>query len=290
MEEFDYGHADHIPGVIKKLKLSRGLRDLLSKITHLDIGGRRLGKGGCFATNKSLGEECGFAEETVAKYVRRLRQLGFVEAGAFHGHYRILRSTLHDAVIQETQFRRKPNAQGNDPGQGRVEQQGSPGQSRSHAPDNRSSSCTLLTKERIKKLTYQGAPFDENSNEWKKFLGWSKEKLSKSTLNILTEVKINFDGTNLNVLTQIPESIEKVVEKYFFEDHPKKFIVKFSEKKDARGMKEDVIKTENKSSPPFIEKKESNLMTEEDIRKAMLELQRIREGETGALRRRRIAA
>ncbi|TGK10392.1 helix-turn-helix domain-containing protein [Leptospira stimsonii] len=248
-----------------------------------------MGKGGCFATNKSLGEECGFAEETVAKYVRRLRQLGFIEAGKFHGHYRILNSALHDAVIEETMFRRKSSAQGKNPGQGSVKIPASPGQSRSHAPDKRLRSCTLLTKEKNKKFTYKGATFDESSKDWQKFLVWSKERLSKSTLHILNAVTVYFDGSDLNIKTSLPDSIELLIAKYFTEDHPKKFSIKFSETITEENIKsreiERNVSTEKKAKIPV-----SGLMTEEEIRQTLLELQRIKENETNVLRRGRIAA
>nr|WP_275695723.1 DNA-binding protein [Leptospira interrogans] len=73
----------------------------MSKITDLDIAGRINGFGGCIAKNKTLGEEVGLAETTVSKYIREMRREGYINSGEFHGHYRILNSSLHDTVVQE---------------------------------------------------------------------------------------------------------------------------------------------------------------------------------------------
>ncbi|EMJ58839.1 winged helix-turn-helix DNA-binding protein [Leptospira interrogans serovar Valbuzzi str. Duyster] len=86
---------------IESLPLSRAKRQLLSKITDLDIAGRINGFGGCIAKNKTLGEEVGLAETTVSKYIREMRREGYINSGEFHGHYRILNSSLHDTVVQE---------------------------------------------------------------------------------------------------------------------------------------------------------------------------------------------
>ncbi|EMN52981.1 hypothetical protein LEP1GSC089_0668 [Leptospira interrogans serovar Autumnalis str. LP101] len=94
-------HALVIAHAIESLPLSRAKRQLLSKITELDIAGRINGFGGCIAKNKTLGEEVGLAETTVSRYIREMRRDGFVISGEFHGHYRILNSSLHDAVVKE---------------------------------------------------------------------------------------------------------------------------------------------------------------------------------------------
>ncbi|EMO20656.1 DNA-binding helix-turn-helix protein [Leptospira santarosai str. HAI134] len=90
-----------IAHAIESLPLSRAKRQLLSKITDLDIAGRLNGFGGCYAKNKTLGEEVGLAETTVSKYIREMRRDGYIKPGKFHGHYRILNSSLHNAVVKE---------------------------------------------------------------------------------------------------------------------------------------------------------------------------------------------
>ncbi|WP_154643575.1 winged helix-turn-helix transcriptional regulator, partial [Leptospira interrogans] len=90
-----------IAHAIESLPLSRAKRQLLSKITDLDIAGRINGFGGCIAKNKTLGEEVGLAETTVSKYIREMRREGYIKSGEFHGHYRILNSSLHDTVVKE---------------------------------------------------------------------------------------------------------------------------------------------------------------------------------------------
>lgn len=90
-----------IAHAIESLPLSRAKRQLLSKVTDLDIAGRINGFGGCIAKNKTLGEEVGLAETTVSKYIREMRREGYIKSGEFHGHYRILNSSLHDTVVKE---------------------------------------------------------------------------------------------------------------------------------------------------------------------------------------------
>ncbi|EMJ34859.1 winged helix-turn-helix DNA-binding domain protein [Leptospira interrogans str. FPW1039] len=95
-------HALVIAHAIESLPLSRAKRQLLSKITDLDIAGRINGFGGWHCKKqKQLGEEVGLAETTVSKYIREMRREGYINSGEFHGHYRILNSSLHDTVVQE---------------------------------------------------------------------------------------------------------------------------------------------------------------------------------------------
>lgn len=90
-----------IPDVIESLPLPRAKRQLLAKITELDIAGIKKGLGGCVAKNKTLGKAVKLAETTVSKYIREMRREGYLKAGTFHGHHRILHSTLHNAVAME---------------------------------------------------------------------------------------------------------------------------------------------------------------------------------------------
>ncbi|ALE40379.1 hypothetical protein [Leptospira interrogans] len=90
-----------IAHAIESLPLPRAKRQLLSKITELDISGRINGLGGCTAKNKTLGKAVKLAETTVSKYIREMIREGYLNAKIFHGNYRILNSSLHDAVVLE---------------------------------------------------------------------------------------------------------------------------------------------------------------------------------------------
>ncbi|EMJ62820.1 hypothetical protein [Leptospira sp. P2653] len=90
-----------ISNVIESLPLTRAKRQLLSRITDLDIAGKKRGLSGCIAKNKSLGRKVGLAETTVSKYIREMKAEGYLVAGTFHGHYRILNSNLSNAVEME---------------------------------------------------------------------------------------------------------------------------------------------------------------------------------------------
>ncbi|AGS80501.1 hypothetical protein [Leptospira alstonii] len=94
-------YALTIPNVIESLPLPRAKRQLLAKITELDIAGKKKGLGGCIAKNKTLGNAVKLAETTVSKYIREMKREGYLKAGTFHGHHRILHSTLHNAVTME---------------------------------------------------------------------------------------------------------------------------------------------------------------------------------------------
>ncbi|PJZ27879.1 DNA-binding protein [Leptospira kmetyi] len=90
-----------IPNAIQSLRLSGKKEELLTLITNLDIKSRKLGIAGCNARNIKLAEKVELVETTVSKYIREFRAKGYVTAGAFHGHYRILNSKFHDAVLLE---------------------------------------------------------------------------------------------------------------------------------------------------------------------------------------------
>ncbi|EMO78576.1 hypothetical protein LEP1GSC126_0049 [Leptospira kirschneri str. 200801774] len=235
--------------------------------------------GGCTAKNKSLGNYCDMSEETVSRYVRRLRELGYVTQTEFHGHYRVLQSSLHNTVAMEMGIYKTEKASGKIPGQGRASGLGSSGQSTATVPDKLERPCTL-TKDPTKRLTYQGAVFDETGPEWKKFLIWSSKRLTRSSFAILEKVKIDFDGTILNIRTLISERLQMIVTKYFTEETGIRWELSFSEKENQDSKSKNcTVEEQSELSEPVKENNgEFRLMTEEDIRKAMRELERIKDG------------
>ncbi len=100
-EALSTSRAFTVSDVIESLPLTRAKRQLLSRITDLDIAGKKRGLGGCIAKNRTLGRKVKLAETTVSKYIREMKKAGYLVAGTFHGHYRILNSNFSNAVEME---------------------------------------------------------------------------------------------------------------------------------------------------------------------------------------------
>nr|WP_025180666.1 helix-turn-helix domain-containing protein [Leptospira interrogans] len=228
MEENYVG--EFIPRAVINTKLSRGLRDLLAKITLLDIAGRCEGKGGCYAGNEYLATCLGIATTTVAKYISRLRKAGYIEQVSFDGRVRVIRSTLHDAVVNErAQYKISKTALANNPSQPRTNGQDRGVQQGRAAWDNRS--VAVRTKEENKKtLNVSGPQKNKFEPTWDGFLDWAEERLTRSSKDILKNIKIDFNASELKLLEPVTDSLSMIILKYFTEEVKKPISVKFVEK------------------------------------------------------------
>ncbi len=222
--------GEFIPRAVINTKLSRGLRDLLAKITLLDIAGRCEGKGGCYAGNEYLATCLGIATTTVAKYISRLRKAGYIEQVSFDGRVRVIRSTLHDAVVNErAQYKISKTALANNPSQPRTNGQDRGVQQGRAAWDNRS--VAVRTKEENKKtLNVSGPQKNKFEPTWDGFLDWAEERLTRSSKDILKNIKIDFNASELKLLEPVTDSLSMIILKYFTEEVKKPISVKFVEK------------------------------------------------------------
>ncbi|EMM94248.1 DNA-binding helix-turn-helix protein [Leptospira interrogans serovar Zanoni str. LT2156] len=220
MEENYVG--EFIPRAVINTKLSRGLRDLLAKITLLDIAGRCEGKGGCYAGNEYLATCLGIATTTVAKYISRLRKAGYIEQVSFDGRVRVIRSTLHDAVVNErAQYKISKTALANNPSQPRTNGQDRGVQQGRAAWDNRS--VAVRTKEENKKTLNVSAEKIKSEPTWNGFLDWAEERLTRSSNDILKNLKIDFKVNELRLLEPVTNSLSMVILKYFTEEVKNQF-------------------------------------------------------------------
>lgn len=227
MEENYVG--EFIPRAVINTKLSRGLRDLLAKITLLDIAGRCEGKGGCYAGNEYLATCLGMATTTVAKYISRLRKAGYIEQVSFDGRVRVIRSTLHDAVVMErAQYKISKTALANNPSQPRTNGQDRGVQQGRAAWDNRS--VAVRTKEENKKtLNVSGTQKNKFEPTWNGLLDWSKGRITPSSYRTLENTKVNLNSNQLTVYSPVSKSLSIIISKYFSEEVKNKVDVKFSE-------------------------------------------------------------
>ncbi|TGK38369.1 helix-turn-helix domain-containing protein [Leptospira gomenensis] len=65
---------------------------------------------------------------------------------------------------------------------------------------------------------------------WRGFLLWSKERLTRSSVEILEQVRVEPDGRTLCLLDPVPESLRMVITKYFTEEIRPPILVIFSAK------------------------------------------------------------
>lgn len=209
--------GEFIPRAVIDTKLSRGLRDVLAKITLLDIAGRCDGMGGCYAGNEYLANCLGMATTTIAKYISRLRKAGYIEQVSFDGRVRVIRSTLHDAVVMQRAQYKISKPASNNPSQPRTN-----GQSRGVREgrvewDNRS--VAVRTKEQNKKTLNVNDP-QKNKSEptWNGFLDWSKKRITVSSYKTLENTKVNLNSNELIVYSPVSESLSIIISKYFSEE------------------------------------------------------------------------
>lgn len=228
MEENYVG--EFIPRAVINTKLSRGLRDLLAKITLLDIAGRCEGKGGCYAGNEYLATCLDMATTTVAKYISRLRKAGYIEQVSFDGRVRVIRSTLHDAVVmQRAQYKISKTALVNNPSQPRTNGQDRGVPEGRAAWDNRS--VAVRTKEESKKtLNVSGPEKNKPEPTWNGFLDWSESRLPRYSNDILKNIKIDFNENEFRLLEPVPDSLGMIIQKYFTEEVEQKISITFAEK------------------------------------------------------------
>ncbi|WP_061265931.1 helix-turn-helix domain-containing protein [Leptospira interrogans] len=227
MEENYVG--EFIPRAVINTKLSRGLRDLLAKITLLDIAGRCEGRNGCYAGNEYLATCLGMATTTVAKYISRLRKAGYIEQVSFDGRVRVIQSTLHNAVVMErAQYKISKTALANNPSQSRTNGQDRGVQQGRAAWDNRS--VAVRTKEESKKTLNVSAEKIKSEPTWNGFLDWAEERLTRSSNDILKNLKIDFKVNELRLLEPVTNSLSMIILKYFTEEVKKPISVKFVEK------------------------------------------------------------
>lgn len=221
--------GEFIPRAVINTKLSRGLRDLLAKITLLDIAGRCEGRNGCYAGNEYLATCLGMATTTVAKYISRLRKAGYIEQVSFDGRVRVIQSTLHNAVVMErAQYKISKTALANNPSQSRTNGQDRGVQQGRAAWDNRS--VAVRTKEESKKTLNVSAEKIKSEPTWNGFLDWAEERLTRSSNDILKNLKIDFKVNELRLLEPVTNSLSMIILKYFTEEVKKPISVKFVEK------------------------------------------------------------
>ncbi len=221
--------GEFIPRAVINTKLSRGLRDLLAKITLLDIAGRCEGRNGCYAGNEYLATCLGMAATTIAKYISRLRKAGYIEQVSFDGRVRVIRSTLHDAVVMErVQYKISKTALANNPSQPRTNGQDRGVQQGRAAWDNRS--VAVRTKEESKKTLNVSAEKIKSEPTWNGFLDWAEERLTRSSNDILKNLKIDFKVSELRLLEPVTNSLSMIILKYFTEEVKRPISVKFVEK------------------------------------------------------------
>ncbi|TGL72701.1 helix-turn-helix domain-containing protein [Leptospira kmetyi] len=70
----------------------------------------------------------------------------------------------------------------------------------------------------------------EQEATWKGFLHWSKERLTRSSVEILERVRVEPDGRTLCILDPVPESLRMIIAKYFTEEIRPPILVIFSAK------------------------------------------------------------
>lgn len=69
-------------------------------------------------------------------------------------------------------------------------------------------------------------------NTWKGFLQWSKDRLTRTSIEQLERVKVEPDGRTLCILEPLPETLRMIIAKYFTEEIRPPILVIFSAKNE----------------------------------------------------------
>lgn len=167
----------------------------------------------------TLCSRSGLSKNTVVKYKKLLIQLGWIEVKR---EGRGLNDTiiLHEIACAKTEIQNPTNCDSSGKNAGiEVFQNPTPNECDSsgvrHGVGMPIQNCT----ENLNKI-----------DEWEKFLNWSKERLTRSSNDILKNIKINFNASELKLLEPVANSLSMIILKYFTEEVKKPISVKFVEK------------------------------------------------------------
>ncbi|MDI7217249.1 helix-turn-helix domain-containing protein [Leptospira santarosai] len=72
----------------------------------------------------------------------------------------------------------------------------------------------------------------EKDATWKGFLLWSKDRLTRSSIEVLEKIRVEPDGRTLCILDSVPESLQMIIAKYFTEEISPPILVIFSAKSE----------------------------------------------------------
>ncbi|ABJ77407.1 helix-turn-helix domain-containing protein [Leptospira borgpetersenii] len=72
----------------------------------------------------------------------------------------------------------------------------------------------------------------EKDATWKGFLLWSRDRLTRSSIEILEKIRVEPDGRTLCILNPVPESLQMIIAKYFTEEINPPILVIFSAKSE----------------------------------------------------------
>lgn len=72
----------------------------------------------------------------------------------------------------------------------------------------------------------------EKDATWRGFLLWSRDRLTRSSIEILEKIRVEPDGRTLCILDPVPESLQMIIAKYFTEEISPPILVIFSAKSE----------------------------------------------------------
>ncbi|AXR62771.1 helix-turn-helix domain-containing protein [Leptospira mayottensis] len=72
----------------------------------------------------------------------------------------------------------------------------------------------------------------EKDATWRGFLLWSRDRLTRSSIEVLEKIRVEPDGRTLCVLDLVPESLQMIIAKYFTEEISPPILVIFSAKSE----------------------------------------------------------
>ncbi|EKP03597.1 DNA-binding helix-turn-helix protein [Leptospira kirschneri str. 2008720114] len=85
---------------------------------------------------------------------------------------------------------------------------------------------------------------------WTNFLFWARKNLSYSSLDTISSLKKEFQGTTLKILDPVSKSTSKIIEKYFSETSTFKIKVFFSKTMEDSVSESKLLSSELKESKP----------------------------------------
>lgn len=77
----------------------------------------------------------------------------------------------------------------------------------------------------------QEEPYEKETT-WNGFLRWSKDRLTKSSIETLEKIRVEPDGRTLCILDPVTESLRMIIAKYFTEEIRPPILVIFSAKNE----------------------------------------------------------
>ncbi|WP_246838758.1 helix-turn-helix domain-containing protein [Leptospira stimsonii] len=186
----------------------------------------------------TLCSRSGLSKNTVVKYKKLLYELGWIvpkrEGRGYNDTIELFAFAQMKIEIQNPNFH---DSKSSNPSIEVFQNPNTSEEVSSGVPQESVTVVQNLSTENIKIMDDHNVEIDVRKKEipevpiWKDFLGWSSERLTRSSCEILNHTRVELIGGSLVLLNPVPESLMMIIGKFFMEESKIKVPVIFSKEK-----------------------------------------------------------